>query len=257
MENDKEVNAELDIKKGEIKPEADVEKTALQTEIAELRKKNQDLEAVAGRVPALNSRLDTLENTLDEKINSMLNTKQTTPATEESVVLDDEDYVTGKRTKQLIDDAVKANSENQEAIVKKVLVDERGQKTQYDSDYLKEVARLSMDIGEDVTLQGILSEMDTNFRDDSIKDPKVQAKVNYSGAKASYVTKAMSAGQQVTFGRKDTPVASLAVGHRGAEKPVQKEEVVVEPKSQDAKDLLVALEPDSEKRKALAKEALA
>lgn len=243
----KEVDAELDIKK-EIVPD---EKTEMQLEVEKLRNENQTLRSDLGRVPALQSEI----TRMDAKISELLDTKMLVKDDIEPVI-DDDDYVTGKRAKQLIVDAVKATKGEQAAEVEKVLTAREGVKTQYEKDYLKEVARLSIGITDDEALQGILNEMDTNFRDDSIKDPKVQARVNYADGKSSYLSKAMAAGKQIKFGSGKSPVAPLGGGNPGREKIIVKQEKEIAVPD-DAKELLLSIEKDPEKRKALAREALA
>jgi hypothetical protein len=252
MEPEK-VDAELNIepKKDEKVPD---EKTELQREVEELRKKNHDLEAVAGRVSGLNTMINNLENTMDEKINNLVNTKQ--PVKEEEITaIDDDDYLTGKKAKQLIGDAVKEATANQGEVVEKALTARDEKSKKWNDDYMKEVAKQSMDIGEDETLQGILSEMDANFRDDTIRDPKLAAELNYNKAKASYTVKAMAAGKQIKFGSGKPPVAPLGVGNPGGEKIITKPEKEIA-MPEDAKEVLFSLEKDPEKRKTLAKEAL-
>jgi hypothetical protein len=117
------------------------------------------------------------------------------------------------------------------------------------------VAKLSMDITDDETLTGILNEMDSNFRDDSIKDPVVQAEINYLKGKNAYITKAMSAGKQVKFANNSPSKIPLGVGGAVHDKIVPRETKQVK-LPEDAKQLLKSLNLSPEKEKELIASAL-
>ncbi len=249
------VDAELNIEPEKKEPEVPDEKAELLAEVEKLRNENQVIRSEIGRSQALETKLNSLESGMDEKIKNLLSERQATPTTEDVTTIDDDDYVTGKKLKEIVGSEVKRATGNQEEAVEKILTAREEKSKKWNGDYMKEVAKQSMDISEDETLQGILGEMDAHFRDDSIRDPKIAAELNYSRAKASYVTKAMSAGKQIKFGSGKAPIAPLGVGGGLNEKVFTREEPEIK-MPEDAKELLAKLEPDVEKRKALAKEAL-
>jgi DNA polymerase II small subunit/DNA polymerase delta subunit B len=197
------------------------EKSEIQIEVEKLRVDNQGLRAEMGRVPELNSRIDKMTN----QINELLESRQTPAET------DEEEYVTVRKLKEFQGDS--------DAAAERALTAREQKKANWDKEYLQEVAKLSTDVTDDETLTGILSELDTNFRDDSNReiDPKIQAKINYPNAKASYVTKAMSAGKQVKFASNTPAKVSLSVGSPTGDKPIQREEKEIVLPS-DAKALL-------------------
>lgn len=187
--------------------EAPAEKSEIQIEVEKLRAENQGLKSDLGRVPELQSRVDGLNN----KVEELLEARQV-PSTEGTI--DDDEYITRK--------SLKENEGDREAAFENWYAKREGKKTKWNEDYTKQVAKSSMDITDDETLTGILNEMDSNFRDDSITDPAVQAEVNYAKAKASYVTKAMSAGKQVKFA--SNKPSALPLGGGATEKIIQREE---------------------------------
>ena len=232
------IQEDAEVKTEETPVEKPEEKTELQLEVEKLRGENQGLKTELGRVPELNSRIDKMTN----QINELIDARQM--PSDEGI---DDEYVTSKKLKEVQD--------GQEAAIERVLVNRDEKTKKWNDAYTGQVAKLSIDITDDDTLTGILNEMDSNFRDDSIKDPVVQAEVNYAKAKASFVTKAMSAGKQVKFASNNPAKLPLGVGSPTGEKPIErvKKEVAL---PQDAKELLKSFNLSPEKEKELVGEAL-